>query len=206
MSDDKLNKFPLVRRPSSAVEKAAPGAKRILSGMIADTLDLATSKEIIVSDEQVENWFQTGENLPAKIYEDLRGLTPEQAKARVYQDSNSRALWIGEGWSDGKNGVETRKLVAMQSPPGHPDGEHIFTGTAYQNYDGKENVRYVTTYDKSANPVGRKFDDLVKEGWKPLATFKIRDFTKDYVKCYSPDMWAKAEESVRQREQARDKN
>jgi len=54
---DELNKFPLVRRPSSAVEKAAPGAKRILSGMIADTLDLATSKEVAVSDEQVESGF-----------------------------------------------------------------------------------------------------------------------------------------------------
>ncbi len=34
------DRFPLVRRPSSAVEKAAPGAKRILSGMVADTLAL----------------------------------------------------------------------------------------------------------------------------------------------------------------------
>jgi TPR repeat protein len=34
------NGFPLVRRPSSAVEKAAPGARRILSGMVADTLAL----------------------------------------------------------------------------------------------------------------------------------------------------------------------
>jgi hypothetical protein len=34
------NDFALVRRPSSAVEKAAPGAKRILSGMVTDTLAL----------------------------------------------------------------------------------------------------------------------------------------------------------------------
>ena len=33
--------FPLARRPSSAVEKAMPGAKRILSGMVADALALA---------------------------------------------------------------------------------------------------------------------------------------------------------------------
>lgn len=55
------NDFALVIRPSSAVEKAAPGAKRILSGMVTDTLDLATSKEVAVSDEQVEIWYQTGE-------------------------------------------------------------------------------------------------------------------------------------------------
>jgi DNA-binding NtrC family response regulator len=38
------NKFPLVRRPSSAVEKAAPSARRILSGMVADALMLAKKK------------------------------------------------------------------------------------------------------------------------------------------------------------------
>jgi TPR repeat protein len=41
------NNFALVQRPSSAVEKVAPGAKRILSGMVADV--------------QLENWFRTGE-------------------------------------------------------------------------------------------------------------------------------------------------
>jgi hypothetical protein len=55
--------FALVRKASSAVEKAAPGAKRILFGMVADTLDLskkAVSKEVAVSVAQLENWFQTG--------------------------------------------------------------------------------------------------------------------------------------------------
>lgn len=33
--------FVLVKRPSSALEKAAPGAKRVLSGMVADALALA---------------------------------------------------------------------------------------------------------------------------------------------------------------------
>src|SRR5208282_5973874 len=35
------NDFALVPRPPGAVEKAAPGAKRILSGIVADTLALA---------------------------------------------------------------------------------------------------------------------------------------------------------------------
>src|SRR5450759_3297303 len=34
------NDFALVPRPSSAIEKVAPGAKHILSGMVADTLAL----------------------------------------------------------------------------------------------------------------------------------------------------------------------
>jgi len=40
------NHFPLARRPSSAVEKAAPGAKRVLSGMVADTLALVKTKPV----------------------------------------------------------------------------------------------------------------------------------------------------------------
>ena len=35
------NHFALVRKPSSAVEKAAPGTERILSSMVADTLNIA---------------------------------------------------------------------------------------------------------------------------------------------------------------------
>ena len=38
------NDFALVPRPASALEKAEPGAKRILSGMVADTLTLANNK------------------------------------------------------------------------------------------------------------------------------------------------------------------
>ncbi len=46
------NNFALVRKPSSAVEKAAPGAKRILSGMVSDMLSLS----------KLESWFQIGKN------------------------------------------------------------------------------------------------------------------------------------------------
>jgi DNA-binding NtrC family response regulator len=49
------NGFALVRKPSSAIEKAAPGAKQILSGMVADTLSLGIRKNpprfIVVDDE-----------------------------------------------------------------------------------------------------------------------------------------------------------
>ena len=41
---NKNGNFAVVRRPSSAVEKAAPGAKRVLSGMVADALALAKKK------------------------------------------------------------------------------------------------------------------------------------------------------------------
>jgi TPR repeat protein len=54
LNGENHNDFPLVRRPSSAVEKAAPGAKRILSGMVGDTLALVkkTRPRIVVVDDE----------------------------------------------------------------------------------------------------------------------------------------------------------
>jgi CheY-like chemotaxis protein len=40
------NNFAIVRKPSNAIEKAAPGAKRILSGMVADALTLTRKNAI----------------------------------------------------------------------------------------------------------------------------------------------------------------
>jgi TPR repeat protein len=56
--------FALVPRAAGLLEKAEPGAKRILSGMVADTLALAkktASKEVRVADAQLESWYQEGE-------------------------------------------------------------------------------------------------------------------------------------------------
>lgn len=55
--------FSLVPRPPGTLEKAAPGAKRILNGMVDDTLDLARKtarEEAGLTDTQLENWFRTG--------------------------------------------------------------------------------------------------------------------------------------------------
>jgi CheY-like chemotaxis protein len=56
------NKFALVRKTPSAVEKAEPGAKRVLSGMVLDALALANREQhrrpsppriVVVNDESV---------------------------------------------------------------------------------------------------------------------------------------------------------
>jgi len=53
---NKKNGSALVRRPSSAVEKAAPGAKRILSGMAADALALAKPVfTVLLCDDQISD-------------------------------------------------------------------------------------------------------------------------------------------------------
>jgi chemotaxis response regulator CheB len=72
--------FALVRKPSSAVEKAPPGTKRILSGMVADTLLLTKkrpSPRIVVMDENpypvelmglvIKKWFK---NVVLQIFQD----------------------------------------------------------------------------------------------------------------------------------------
>ena len=49
-----------MRKPSSAVEKAAPGAKRILSGMVADTLALAREDKIL--DKELQQAAEAGDS------------------------------------------------------------------------------------------------------------------------------------------------
>lgn len=74
------NNFALVRKPSSAVEKTAPGAKRILSGMVADALVLTKkrpSQRIVVMDENpypvefmglvIKKWFK---NVVLQVFRD----------------------------------------------------------------------------------------------------------------------------------------
>jgi hypothetical protein len=74
------NNFALVRKPSSAVEKAAPRAKRIISGMVVDAIALANkrlSPRIVIMDENpypvelmqlaIKKWF---EKAVLKIFQD----------------------------------------------------------------------------------------------------------------------------------------
>jgi TPR repeat protein len=50
------NNFALVRKPSGAVEKVAPGAKHILSGMVADTIALIAAR----ANAEAQGWFEKG--------------------------------------------------------------------------------------------------------------------------------------------------
>lgn len=60
------DKFALEPKQPSAIEKAEPGTKRILSGMVADTLRLVKKEQarktqppriVIVDDEEVTRFF-----------------------------------------------------------------------------------------------------------------------------------------------------
>jgi TPR repeat protein len=56
--------FALVPRPPSEIEKAEPGAKRVLSGMVADALALISgerSSTAAIEDTLLENWYRMGQ-------------------------------------------------------------------------------------------------------------------------------------------------
>ena len=65
-ADNEKNDFALVPRPPGVIEKAEPGAKCVLSGMVADTLALVKKEQarktrppriVIVDDEEVTRYF-----------------------------------------------------------------------------------------------------------------------------------------------------
>ena len=64
------NNNALIPRPTSAVEKAAPGAKHILMGMVAETLALAEEKTLIElspnTSPLLKSWCQKGESCLAE--------------------------------------------------------------------------------------------------------------------------------------------
>ena len=77
------NNLALVTRPPRALEKAEPGAKRILSGMVADTLALAPATD-------AEAIFQRGRNL----YYGKGGSCDYVAAARCFHEAAERGhVW-----------------------------------------------------------------------------------------------------------------
>lgn len=108
---NKKDNFALVRKPSTTVEKAALGAKRILTGMIADTLALAKP---VIDTAELEKWFQNGEK-----YENRQGVTHDYAEAvkwyRMAAEQNYAKAQFNLGWcyQDGR-GVEKNDMEAIK--------------------------------------------------------------------------------------------
>jgi TPR repeat protein len=61
--------FPVVRRPSSAIEKAAPGAKRILSSMVVDLLALIPIED---AELQFKKGFDAYNRVPSDFVEAVK--------------------------------------------------------------------------------------------------------------------------------------
>jgi TPR repeat protein len=134
--------FALVRKASSAVEKAAPGAKRILSGMVADSLALASSKEVTVSDEQVENWFQTGlkhhfgQGVTRNAAEAVKWYRKAAKQKHANAQCNLGCCYVhGEGVA--KDSVEAVKWFRKAANQNYADAQYNL-GVFYQDGEGVE--------------------------------------------------------------------
>ena len=68
---NKNHRFALVRRLPSAIDKAAPGAKRVLAGMMVETIVLAETKALIELSPNksplLESWCKKGEDCHANL-------------------------------------------------------------------------------------------------------------------------------------------
>lgn len=92
--------FALVRKSSSAVEKAAPGAKRILSGMVGDTLALTKFKKPL----------GLCPNCGGKVFEEQERYACEKSQAKMNLCKFSMAKNIFQQPIDT---VQVRKLLEV---------------------------------------------------------------------------------------------
>jgi len=81
--------FALVRRPSSAVEKTAPGTKRILSGMVGDTLALTKPVFIVAACGYCDEWLH--EQLAVFFQETLTRKYTVKVELFIYEDELIKA-------------------------------------------------------------------------------------------------------------------
>jgi hypothetical protein len=124
---NKSNNSALVLKSSSAIEKAESGTKRVLSGMVADTLAHAQAQKVSVSPAvtggQIESWYKTGkkfyhgQGVPQDYAEAVRwfrkaaeqGYSPAQTQLGicylhgqgVKKDAAAGASWIRKAADQG---------------------------------------------------------------------------------------------------------
>jgi hypothetical protein len=100
------NNFALVPRPPGVLEKAEPGAKRILSGMVADTLELTKRNQSALSAAR----FRIGEYEWCEpdyrqilIWANVLALEPEEVIGRLLQGQRPEGVpWAESVFADGR--------------------------------------------------------------------------------------------------------
>lgn len=165
---DETNDFALVPKLPSAVEKAAPGAKRILAGMVTDTLDLAkqaASKEVAGVDAELENWCQRGENyywgrgVPINETEAARWfrMAAERGHAKAQCWLASLYLWAPHGMLQAY--LEAARWLRKAAEQGFDHGQHglgerYLTGWGVPQ-DASEAVRWFRKAAAQGHPGGQ---------------------------------------------------
>jgi TPR repeat protein len=153
----------LVPKPPSAVEKAAPGVKRILSGMVGDALDLArktSSKEVDVEDTQLENWFQTGEKyrygkgVPQNYTEAIKWFRMAAEKGHAKAQYSLGSCYLSGNFLEGlpKDEMEAVKWFRKAAEQNHPYAQFAL-GYRYYTGEGVEQdyVEAAKWYRKAAD-------------------------------------------------------
>jgi TPR repeat protein len=138
------NKFALVPRPSNAVGKAALGAKRILSGMIADTLALVSER----GNAEVEGWVEKGTNCftPGNYAEGLKwyrkAAERNHAKAQCFV-----GICCMHGWGIAEDEVEGVKWLHKSAELGWAEAQRLL-GDFYRGK--QDDISAIKWYRKAA--------------------------------------------------------
>ena len=130
---NKKNGFALVRRPPSAIEKAAPGAKRILTGMIVETIVLAETKALIELSPNksplLESWCKKGED----FYAEFNIREAEKWLRMAAEKGHTRAQFrLGEFYSiydeligNIRDNIEAEKWIRIAADQGLAEAQHL---------------------------------------------------------------------------------
>jgi uncharacterized protein len=143
MSENK-NNFPLVRRPSSAVEKVAPAAKRILTSIVADTLALIPERV----DAEIEGWVEKGTscfssgNYAEAVKWHRKAAERNHAEAQCFLGH----IYVS-GWGVEEDEVEAVKWFHKSAESGYADAQR-WLGDFYS--DREDFVEAVNWYRKGA--------------------------------------------------------
>lgn len=153
MSEER--KFALVRRPPSALENAEPGARRILSGMVADTLALA--RDAAVRPVDLDDIVRAAKRLRRSKG---KGMTEENIRAfallhRAAKAGHSEAQFLVFLCYSSSDGIQMDKVHAMEwlrksANAGFAMALH-FLGSEYEagTYFAKDEEEAIKAYKKA---------------------------------------------------------
>jgi TPR repeat protein len=129
------NKYVLVRKPSSAVGKVAPGAKRILSGMVADTLALVPAR----ANAEAEGWYRKGHSyFVSENYTEAVKWYRKAAEQNNADAQNALGVCYHNGDGVPQDYAEALKWYRSAAEQGHARAQNNLGDFYYQNGLGLE--------------------------------------------------------------------
>jgi TPR repeat protein len=169
---NETDKFALVQRPPGALEKVKPGAKRILSVMIADALASIPQE----AKEQVEGWIEKGTSCftPGNYAEALKwyrkAAERNHAKAQYFL-----GVCYLNGWGAAEDEMEGIRWFHKSAESGHTDAQRQL-GDFYQ---GKQDYTAAINWYRKAAEQGdfssqRELGDFYHDG---------KGVPKDYIEA-----------------------